>query len=167
MATACAVGQTELVPYRADYFFYRADKPLTVAGLGTVAGAWQSPELEIVPTVLFPPGVPFTCHVTEVLMELDTVAINCCAPLTARLADVGDMVTKIVGAEVGELRELPPPPPHPTRKRSKNNSNNSPTTSAVGVAMISTLRRCVGVLFRDIPPLRLCPFDQSESDVPL
>jgi hypothetical protein len=24
--TACAVGQTELVPYRADYFFYRADK---------------------------------------------------------------------------------------------------------------------------------------------
>jgi len=24
--TACAVGQTQLVPYKADYFFYRADK---------------------------------------------------------------------------------------------------------------------------------------------
>jgi hypothetical protein len=24
--TACAVGQTELVPYKADYFFFRADK---------------------------------------------------------------------------------------------------------------------------------------------
>ena len=26
-ATSCAVGQTQLVPYTADYFFYRADKP--------------------------------------------------------------------------------------------------------------------------------------------
>ena len=24
--TACVVGQTELVPYTADYFFFRADK---------------------------------------------------------------------------------------------------------------------------------------------
>ena len=24
--TACAVGQTEPVPYKADYFFFRADK---------------------------------------------------------------------------------------------------------------------------------------------
>jgi hypothetical protein len=24
--TACTVGQTELVPYTADYFFFRADK---------------------------------------------------------------------------------------------------------------------------------------------
>jgi hypothetical protein len=24
--TACAVGQTQLVPYKADYFFYKADK---------------------------------------------------------------------------------------------------------------------------------------------
>ena len=24
--SACAVGQTELVPYRADYFFFRQDR---------------------------------------------------------------------------------------------------------------------------------------------
>jgi hypothetical protein len=24
--TSCSVGQTQLVPYRADYFFFRADK---------------------------------------------------------------------------------------------------------------------------------------------
>jgi hypothetical protein len=26
-ATACTVGQTQLVPYHADYYFFRADKP--------------------------------------------------------------------------------------------------------------------------------------------
>jgi hypothetical protein len=41
---------------------------VTVAGFGTAAGAVYRPDVEIVPTVEFPPVTLFTCHVTLVLL---------------------------------------------------------------------------------------------------
>jgi hypothetical protein len=51
---------------------------VSVAGLGSEEGAVYSPAVEIVPTVAFPPVVPFTCQVTAVLEVPVTVAVNCC-----------------------------------------------------------------------------------------
>jgi hypothetical protein len=48
-----------------------------VAGLGTVAGAVYNPEVLMVPTVEFPPSMPFTAQVMVVLVGLTTVAVNC------------------------------------------------------------------------------------------
>jgi len=65
---------------------------VTVVVLWTVAGAVYRPELEIVPTVALPPVTPFTCQVTAVLLVF-TVAVNCCVPPVATVAEVGEMVT--------------------------------------------------------------------------
>jgi len=62
---------------------------VTVAGLGTAEGAVYSPEVEIVPTVEFPPVAPFTCQVTAVLEVPVTVAVNCCVFATCTDADAG------------------------------------------------------------------------------
>jgi hypothetical protein len=72
---------------------------LTVAGLGTVAGAVYSPPEETVPTEELPPAVPFTCQVTAVLVALATVAENCCSAPAPTAADVGNMVTVTSGPE--------------------------------------------------------------------
>jgi hypothetical protein len=48
------------------------------APLGTVAGAMYKPAALIVPTVLFPPVVPFTCQVTAVFDVFVTAAVKCC-----------------------------------------------------------------------------------------
>jgi hypothetical protein len=50
---------------------------VTVAGLGTVAGAVKSPVELMVPSVELPPATPFTVHRTEVLLVPLTPAINC------------------------------------------------------------------------------------------
>ena len=47
---------------------------------GTAEGAVYNPEDETVPTVELPPLMPFTVHVTAVLDEPVTVAVNCCVP---------------------------------------------------------------------------------------
>jgi hypothetical protein len=49
---------------------------VTVAGLGTVAGAVKTPIVEIVPVLAFPPVTPFTCQVTAVLPVFCTVAVK-------------------------------------------------------------------------------------------
>jgi len=49
---------------------------LTVAGLGTDAGAEYTPAVEIVPTVVSPPAMPFTSQVTRESAVLATVATN-------------------------------------------------------------------------------------------
>lgn len=49
---------------------------VTLAGLGIVAGAVYMPELDMVPTVEFPPVTPFTDQVTAVFVEFETVAVN-------------------------------------------------------------------------------------------
>jgi hypothetical protein len=50
----------------------------TVDGEGTTEGAVYSPPEEIVPTLEFPPGLPFTLQVTPVFLAPVTVAVNCC-----------------------------------------------------------------------------------------
>ncbi len=47
----------------------------------------------MVPTVLFPPVMLSTDHVTEVLVLPFTVAVNCCVALVTTVADVGLMLT--------------------------------------------------------------------------
>jgi hypothetical protein len=51
------------------------------------------PKLEIVPTVALPPVTPFTCQVTAVLLVFCTIALNCCVPPAATVAEIGEMVT--------------------------------------------------------------------------
>ena len=45
--------------------------------VGTDDGAVYKPVVEIVPTVELPPVTPFTCQLAAVLVEPDTVALNC------------------------------------------------------------------------------------------
>jgi len=66
---------------------------VTAAGLGTAPGAVYRPELEIVPIVALPPVIAFTCQVTVVLLVFSTVAVNCCVPPTATVADAGEIIT--------------------------------------------------------------------------
>jgi hypothetical protein len=49
---------------------------VTVFAVGTAAGGVYTPPLDIVPNVLLPPATPFTCHVTVVLVRLETAAVN-------------------------------------------------------------------------------------------
>ena len=52
----------------------------------------------MVPTVAFPPVVPFTCHVTVVLVAPVTVSMNCWVAPATMLAVVGLIVIVIGGA---------------------------------------------------------------------
>jgi len=47
----------------------------------------------MVPTVVFPAVMPFTCQVTEVLLLLSTVAVNFCVLPAAKEAEGGEIVT--------------------------------------------------------------------------
>jgi hypothetical protein len=90
---------------------------VTVAGLGTAAGAVYRPALEIVPADAFPPLTPLTCQVTAVLVVLPTAAVNCCVCPVCNDADPGLTLTVTAG---GGLPPPPPvpalePPPHPAR----------------------------------------------------
>ena len=58
-------------------------------------GAVYRPEVEIVPTVLFPPVKPFTDQVTAVFVVPLTVAENCWVWPTSRDALVGDIPTEM------------------------------------------------------------------------
>jgi hypothetical protein len=49
---------------------------VTVAGVGTAAGAVYAPLLEIIPTVALPPLTPLTLQVTAVLDAFVTVAVK-------------------------------------------------------------------------------------------
>jgi hypothetical protein len=73
---------------------------VTVAGLGTAAGALYTPEVEIVPTVEFPLTTPLTLQVTPVLVAFLTVAVNVCVALTATDALPGATDTVTAGADV-------------------------------------------------------------------
>ena len=74
---------------------------VTVAGEGTVVGAAYNPRLEIVPTEIFPPAMPFTCQVTAVLEAFATEAANICDPDAATtVAFEGLTDTVIIGETV-------------------------------------------------------------------
>ena len=67
---------------------------VTAAGEGSAAGAPYNPLDETVPTVEFPPGTPFTLHVTAVLEVPLTLAVNWCVWETITDALAGDRVTE-------------------------------------------------------------------------
>ncbi len=50
---------------------------VTIAGEGTIDGAVYNPLVDTVPTVEFPPAIPFTDQVTPVFAALLTLAVNC------------------------------------------------------------------------------------------
>jgi hypothetical protein len=50
---------------------------VTEPPVGADDGAVYKPAVEIVPTVELPPVTPFTCQLAAVLVEPDTVALNC------------------------------------------------------------------------------------------
>jgi hypothetical protein len=79
---------------------------VTLAGLGRSRGAVYNPEGEIVPSVLLPPGVPLTLHVTPVLEVPVMVAVNCWLLPSRTLAEVGDNATVTISVELA----WPPPP---------------------------------------------------------
>jgi len=66
----------------------------TVVVVGNTAGAVYSPVELIVPLIASPPAAPFTCHVTVILVDPVTVAVNCCVVAPATLAVVGEMATE-------------------------------------------------------------------------
>jgi hypothetical protein len=68
---------------------------VTVAGLGTPAGAVYKPDEVTVPMVELPPAMLFTDQVITVLVELTTVAVNCMDDPAGKEATEGDSV--IVG----------------------------------------------------------------------
>lgn len=71
------------------------------------------PSVAIVPTFELPPATPFTLHVTEVLDDPVTVAVNCCVLPSNTLALDGDTETVTEGGggfDVPDVLddELPP-----------------------------------------------------------
>ena len=62
--------------------------------------------MEIVPTVEFPPTVPFTNQFKEVLVVPETLALNCLVCFTCTVALVGEIDTEIDGAAVIEMLAL-------------------------------------------------------------
>jgi len=86
---------------------------VTVAGLGTAAGAVNSPVELIVPEAEVPPVTPFTLQVTALFVALVTVAANCWSPLTVTCADAGLIVTFSAGPVIVKLAGLETPAPAP------------------------------------------------------
>jgi hypothetical protein len=80
----------------------------------------------IVPTVASPPVVPFTCHVTAVLLALLTVAVKCAVNPAGTVAVAGEMVM-----ETGAGGVVPPPPPPPPHDPKANATNERRSTAAL------------------------------------
>lgn len=75
----------------------------------------------IVPTVTFPPGIPFTLQFTVVLVELLTIALNVCVPPSSNEAELG--VRLIVRPEGGGCDGVgPTTPPQPRKDAAKNDA---------------------------------------------
>lgn len=63
----------------------------------------------MVPSAELPPAVPSICQLTEVLLALRTVAVNCCWALVMTLGSAGEMLT-VTAARAPAPPELPPHP---------------------------------------------------------
>jgi hypothetical protein len=74
---------------------------VTVAGLGTLAGAVYKPLFEIPPYLESPAKTSGSSQVTAVFVVFETVAVNCCCPPTGTLAVVGATLTVIGSAGGG------------------------------------------------------------------
>src|SRR5271167_2974374 len=71
---------------------------VTVAGVGTLAGALYRPLVEIVPNAILPPATPFTSQVTDWFELLATIAENCLDVPAWTLALAGVTLTLTGGA---------------------------------------------------------------------
>jgi hypothetical protein len=71
-----------------------------VAGDGTLVGALYRPTAEIVPTVAFPPVIPFTCQVTAELLAFATDAAKACEPKPAWTVAVAGVTDTPTGAVI-------------------------------------------------------------------
>ena len=79
---------------------------VTMAGLGSTAGAVYIPPVEMVPWAASPPVTPLTCQVTPVFAALLTVAENVWVAPVWTVALAGDTLTVMTGGGV-----WPPPLP--------------------------------------------------------
>lgn len=69
----------------------------------TVVGAVYNPADVIVPTVELPPEMPETSHVTAVLLEFVTVAVNACVPPALTVTLAGETLTETGKADAGQV----------------------------------------------------------------
>ena len=90
-----------------------------VAGIGKMAGAVYTPPESIVPTAAFPPGIPFTFQVTELLDEWATVAVNVCLFPSRTDAVAGATVTVMPEGGSCDGPE-PASPPQPRNDATKS-----------------------------------------------
>src|ERR1700682_1167535 len=69
------------------------------------------PAFEMVPTVAFPPLIALTSQVTARFRLSVTLAVNCCCPLAATIAEPGEMVTTGFGLLIAKVKAPDVPPP--------------------------------------------------------
>lgn len=72
---------------------------ITAAGEGGADGAAYVAVAALIPAMVpiveLPPGIPFTLHVTAVLVVPETLAVNTCAPPDGTVALAGETVIAI------------------------------------------------------------------------
>jgi len=107
------------------------DLAITVAvgGLGTVLGAVYSPAASIIPKVVFPPVIPFTCQVTALFVVPVTVAEKNCVLPSGTLACVGEIKTR-TEARCGVTD---PEPPHPGTERKDGTKTATRISGRLGI----------------------------------
>jgi hypothetical protein len=146
-------------------------RTVTVAGLGTAAGAVYNPVEEMDPAV--------AVHVTAVLLEPETVALNCRVALAETIAVAGATVTVTGAAPVTlKLTELLVVPPSPLLVTPMGTFE--PTCAAVAmpvafnpvdetrVVASGVLPKLTTELAPKLAPLREivnCPTDTDDGDV--
>src|SRR5207245_8928827 len=88
----------------------------TLVGEGVTRGAVYFLCVDLMPTVAFPPAIPFTLHVTYVLVAFTTSAEKFCVLPSRTAALVGVTLTEIGegGGGGGGATGLAPPPPQPS-----------------------------------------------------
>src|ERR1700687_92252 len=72
---------------------------------GTALGAVYSPPELIAPVLDAPPVTPLTCHVTAVLGDPFTIAVNCTVPKTRTLTLLGVTLIEVLAAVMVTLAE--------------------------------------------------------------
>jgi len=86
---------------------------VTLGGAGRIRGAVKSPLTSIVPQAAPLQPDPATLQFTAVLLELLTVAVNCCVAPSLTEAVDGEMFTLAGGGGGGGGGPAPPPVPPP------------------------------------------------------
>jgi hypothetical protein len=104
---------------------------VTVLGDGIVAGGVYSPVVEMVPTELEPPTIPFTSQVTVELVEFATVALSCAvepsrtwpAPLTVTctwgVTSVAELLAQPARLSAQPIERSPAIKPSKRKRRSE------------------------------------------------